>query len=83
MSNPIQTNLRDAKARLSELLDHVQAGETVLITRHGRLVARLQADQQARKPIDLVRLQGLTQRIPPQPQTAQGLIRDLRDDARY
>ena len=83
MSDPIQTNLRDAKARLSELLDHVEAGETVLITRHGRLVARIQADQQPRKPIDLVRLQGLTQRIPPQPQTAQGLIRDLRDDARY
>ena len=83
MSDPIQTNLRDAKARLSELLDHVEAGETVLITRHGRLVARIQADQQPRKPIDLVRLQRLTQRIPPQPQTAQGLIRDLRDDARY
>lgn len=83
MSDPIQTNLRDAKARLSELLDQVEAGETVSITRHGRLVARLQADQPARKPIDLDRLQALTKRIPPQPQTAQGLVRDLRDNARY
>jgi prevent-host-death family protein len=31
----------DAKARLSELLDEVERGETIVITRHGRPIARL------------------------------------------
>lgn len=31
----------EAKTRLSELLDHVEAGESVVITRHGHPVARL------------------------------------------
>lgn len=33
--------LHDAKARLSELVDRAQAGEEVVISRHGRAVARL------------------------------------------
>ena len=37
----------DAKARLSELLDEVERGASLVITRHGRAVARLvpEADQ--------------------------------------
>jgi prevent-host-death family protein len=31
----------DAKTRLSELLDRVESGEQIVITRHGRPVARL------------------------------------------
>ena len=31
----------DAKTRLSELLDRVEKGEQIIITRHGRPVARL------------------------------------------
>ncbi len=31
----------DAKARLSELLDRVARGEQIVITRHGKAVARL------------------------------------------
>ena len=31
----------EAKTKLSELLDKVEAGETVTITRHGKAVARL------------------------------------------
>lgn len=34
-------NLSDAKARLSELLDEVEAGQTLIITRHGKPVAQL------------------------------------------
>ena len=33
--------LHEAKARLSELVDRVQSGEEVVISRHGRPVARL------------------------------------------
>jgi prevent-host-death family protein len=31
----------DAKTRLSELLDRVESGEQIVITRHGRPIARL------------------------------------------
>ena len=31
----------DAKARLSQLLDDVERGETLVITRHGRAIARI------------------------------------------
>ena len=31
----------DAKARLSQLLDEVERGETIIITRHGRAIARI------------------------------------------
>jgi prevent-host-death family protein len=31
----------DAKAHLPQLLDEVERGETVIITRHGRAIARL------------------------------------------
>jgi prevent-host-death family protein len=36
-----QVQSSDAKARLSELLDDVERGETVVITRHGRPIARI------------------------------------------
>ena len=35
----VTVNLVQAKAHLSELLDRVEAGEEVIITRHGRAVA--------------------------------------------
>ena len=33
--------LHEAKARLSELVDRAQSGEEVIISRHGRAVAKL------------------------------------------
>ena len=45
----IQTS--DAKARLSQLLDEVERGETIVITRHGRAIARIipEADRRRRE----------------------------------
>ena len=37
------------KARLAELLDVVERGETVVITRHGKVIARLVPDEEARR----------------------------------
>lgn len=37
----IQVNTRDARQRFAELLDLVQAGHTIEITRRGKPVARL------------------------------------------
>lgn len=36
-----QIQASEAKARLAQLLDEVEAGEVVVITRHGRAVARI------------------------------------------
>jgi prevent-host-death family protein len=37
-----------AKAKLAELLDEVERGETVQITRHGKPIARLVPDEEQR-----------------------------------
>lgn len=39
----VQVNVYEAKSRLSALLSKVEAGEEVVIARHGRPVARLVA----------------------------------------
>lgn len=39
----------EAKTKLSELLDRVERGEEVVITRHGKPVARLVGDQTSEK----------------------------------
>ena len=38
-----------AQARLDELLDAVVRGETFVITRHGKAIARLLPDEEARR----------------------------------
>ena len=39
----------EAKTHLPQLLDDVEGGETVVITRHGRAVARLVPDEAIRR----------------------------------
>lgn len=39
----------EAKTRLSELLDDVERGETILITRHGKAIARLTPEATAQE----------------------------------
>jgi len=39
----------EAKARLAELLDQVERGETIVITRHGKPIARLVPDPDQRQ----------------------------------
>ncbi len=76
-------NLADAKAHLSELVDRVEAGDSIDITRRGKPVARLTAVSRPRKHIDAMQLQSLTATMPPQAQGAADLVRSLRDDDRY
>ena len=45
-------SLAHAKAHLSALIDRVEAGETVTITRRGKEVARLSPPDGARERID-------------------------------
>lgn len=76
-------NLVDAKAHLSELLDRVEAGDSIDITRRGKPVARLTAVVRPRKRIDVALLQSLTATMPPQAKSAADLVRSMRDGDRY
>jgi len=76
-------SLADAKAHLSELIDRVEAGESIEITRRGKPVARLTAIARARKPIDIDMLRALTSTMPIQSTSAADLVRSMRDSDRY
>jgi prevent-host-death family protein len=76
-------SLADAKARLSELVDRVEAGETVEITRRGRIVARVVPASKAPKPIDWAALERLRAGLPVQKAGAGEFVRRMRDTDRY
>ncbi|WP_189620335.1 type II toxin-antitoxin system Phd/YefM family antitoxin [Novosphingobium colocasiae] len=75
-------NLADAKAHLSELVDRVEAGDSIDITRRGKPVARLTGVERPRRSIDVASLQALTA-MPPQSESAADLVRSMRDGDRY
>jgi prevent-host-death family protein len=76
-------NLAEAKAHLSELVDRVEAGDTIEITRRGRRVARLTAVDRPRKRVELAALQAVTAVMPAATQQATDLVRSMRDGDRY
>lgn len=76
-------NLADAKAHLSELVDRVEAGDSIDITRRGKPVARLTAATRPRKRIDADMLRSLTATMAPQTEGAAELVRSMRDGDRY
>jgi prevent-host-death family protein len=80
-----RVNLADAKAHLSELLNRVEAGETVEILRRGKPVAQLVPVKTAKKPIDFDRLQALvaSQTPPAEPIDSGTFIRNMRDSDRH
>ena len=75
--------LAEAKAHLSELVDRVEAGDSIDITRRGKPVARLTAPERPRKQIDAALLQALTAALPPQKQDAANLVSAMREGNRY
>ena len=75
--------LADAKAHLSELTELAAAGEPVIITKHGKPVARMSQPERPRQPIDLEALRRLTASMPPQADEAAEFVRRMREDARW
>lgn len=71
-------SLVEAKAHLSELLDRVEAGEAVVITRHGRPVANLSPVVQKKQP--LPSLAAFRARMPKLRKPSAVLIREMRDE---
>jgi prevent-host-death family protein len=76
-------NFAEAKARLSALVDAAEAGESVLILRHGKPAARLVPVEKQKKPLDVERLRAFVRSQPMQEEDAGTFMRRLRDDARY
>jgi prevent-host-death family protein len=75
-------NLAHAKAHLSELLDKVEAGEEVVITRHGRAAARLSGVSRPKRPLVqmLDDLAAFRATLPPQRRSSAEVLRQMRDE---
>jgi prevent-host-death family protein len=72
-------SLADAKARLSELIDRVEAGDSIEITRRGKPVAKLVRADKPRKPMDIDALRAAVETMPMAEQSAADLVREMRD----
>ena len=73
------TNLAEAKAHLSELVDLAIAGEPQIIMRRGKPVAQIVAIEPKHKPIDHARLRSLTDSMT----TGREVITQMRKETRY
>lgn len=74
-------NVREARERLSQLLDQVAAGEQVTITRRGKPVARL--IPAVEPSIQFPDRGELRRSLPPAGEPAVDLVRRLREEERY
>ena len=75
-----EVRVAEAKARLSELLDRVERGEEVVITRRGKPVARVSGVARKLEPIDFAAIRELRESMPFQEVPSVDLIRQMRDD---
>lgn len=75
----VTVNLTQAKARLSELLDKVENGEAVVITRRGRPVANLSAVTAPKQP--LKPMAAFRARMPRLRRSSAILLREARDES--
>jgi prevent-host-death family protein len=76
----VTVNLAQAKAHLSELLDKVQAGEEVVITRRGHPVAHILPALRPRKPLPLQDLAAFRAAMPRLRSPSAELLREARDE---
>lgn len=78
----VTVTLVQAKARLSELLDKVEAGEEVVVTRHGRAVARILSAVHPKRPLPLDDLAAFRATMPRLRRPSARLLREARDEGR-
>lgn len=70
--------LAQAKAHLSHLLDQVEAGEEIVITRHGQPVARIMPVEKPKHPIKaLAEFRNL---MPRWRKSSVELLREMREE---
>lgn len=76
----------DVKDQVEELVSRAEAGETILIEKNGKTVARLEGvgvmatDIKPKKKIDVTALREFTRSLPPAKESAVDLIRRMRDE---
>lgn len=70
--------LAEAKTHLSHLLDQVEAGEEVVITRRGRPIARISPVEKPKQPIKS--LAEFRKRMPGWRKSSAELLREMRDE---
>ena len=70
-----------AKTQLSKLIDEALAGESVVITRHGKPVVELRPSAPARptRRVDLEWLRKRRDALPPLGENAVNILRRMRD----
>jgi prevent-host-death family protein len=78
----VTVSLAQAKTRLGELLDTVEAGEEVIVSRHGRAIARISPVTKPKKLIDYDGLAAFRATMPSLSRPSVELIREMRDDER-
>ena len=70
--------LAQAKTHLSHLLDRVEDGEEIVITRHGQLIARISSIEKPKYPVQS-RSQ-FRSRMPHWRKSSAELLREMRDE---
>lgn len=76
----VTVNLAQAKAHLSKLLDKVEAGEEVVITRRGRPVANISAAARPKEPLRFKELAEFRASMPRLRRPSAELLRETRDE---
>ena len=76
-------NLADAKARLSELVAAAEHGETIEITRRGKVVARLGPAQATRPPINIEALKRHHATLGGPRENTDDAIREWKSESKY
>ena len=72
-------SLAHAKTHLSELLNTVESGQEVVITRHGHPIARVLPFGQVKRMLPLERLAKLRSTLPAWQGSSAALLRESRD----
>jgi len=75
----VTVNLAQAKAHLSALLDKVEAGEKVIITRRGRPVAHMLPAVRPKGPVRLKDLGAFRASMPRMRRPSAKLLREMRN----
>ena len=74
----------EAKTHLPQLLDDVERGETVVITRHGRPIARLVPEAERRRAEIAEAVESIKRdRVGRGPITAEDLLSAIREGRKY
>jgi len=76
--NMNSVSLAQAKAKLSQILNRVESGEDVVVTRHGRPIACISAVHAPKKP--LKSLAAFRATMPRWSKPSARLLREMRDE---